>query len=90
MQPDGIEKEEIQPALLTRSEIDWLLLGNKQISKLYERKIRHSIKKKIEALIELNRKIRQQKSKTRVCHYSRRKYITICRGRSEKVPPCNN
>ena len=43
---------EIQPALLTRSEIDWLL-GNKEVSKLYERKIRYSIKKKIETLTEL-------------------------------------
>jgi hypothetical protein len=38
--------------LLTRSEIEWLL-GNKQVSKLYERKIRHAIKKKIETLTEL-------------------------------------
>jgi hypothetical protein len=43
---------EIQPALLTRTEIDWLL-GNKEVSKLYERKIRYSIKKKIETLTEL-------------------------------------
>jgi hypothetical protein len=43
---------EIQPALLTRAEIDWLL-GNKEVSKLYERKIRYSIKKKIETLTEL-------------------------------------
>ena len=43
---------EIQPALLTRSEIEWLL-GNKEVSKLYERKIRCSIKKKIETLTEL-------------------------------------
>ena len=43
---------EIEPALLTRSEIEWLL-GNKQVSKLYERKIRHSIKKKIQTLTEL-------------------------------------
>src|SRR5215208_1271110 len=43
---------EIQPALLTRSEIEWLL-GNKRVSKLYERKIRHSIKKKIQTLAEL-------------------------------------
>jgi hypothetical protein len=42
----------IQPALLTRSEIDWLL-GNKEVSKLYERKLRYSIKKKIETLTEL-------------------------------------
>ena len=43
---------EIQPALLTKSEIEWLL-GNKEVSKLYERKIRCSIKKKIETLTEL-------------------------------------
>ncbi len=43
---------EIQPALLTRSEIEWPL-GNKEVSKLYERKIRCSIKKKIETLTEL-------------------------------------
>jgi hypothetical protein len=43
---------EIQPALLTRAEIDWLL-GNKEVSKLYERKIRCLIKKKIETLTEL-------------------------------------
>ena len=43
---------EIQPALLTRAEIDWLL-GNKEVSKLYKRKIRHSINKKIETLTEL-------------------------------------
>jgi hypothetical protein len=42
----------IKPALLTRSEIDWLL-GNKEVSKLHERKIRYSIKKKIETLTEL-------------------------------------
>jgi hypothetical protein len=42
----------IQCALLTKSEIEWLL-GNKQVSKLYERKITHSIKKKIETLTEL-------------------------------------
>ncbi len=67
MQSDGIEKEEIQPSLLTRSEIDWLL---GQISKLYERKIRHFTKKKIETLTELNRKIRQQKSKTGLSLFS--------------------
>jgi hypothetical protein len=43
---------EIQPALLTRSEIEWLL-GKKRVSKSYERKFRHSIKKKIETLTEL-------------------------------------
>jgi hypothetical protein len=43
---------EIQPALLTRAEIDWLL-GNKEVPKLYERKIRYSIKIKIETLTEL-------------------------------------
>ena len=43
---------EIQPELLTRAEIDWLL-SNKEVSKLYERKIRYSIKKKIETLTEL-------------------------------------
>jgi hypothetical protein len=43
---------EIHPALLNRAEIDWLL-GNKEVSKLYERKIRYSINKKIETLTEL-------------------------------------
>jgi hypothetical protein len=43
---------EIKPALLTRSVIDWLL-GNKQVSKIYERKIRHAIKRKIETITEL-------------------------------------
>ncbi len=43
---------EVKPALLTRAEIDWLL-GNKQVSKLYERKLRHSINKKIQTLTEL-------------------------------------
>ena len=42
----------IQPALLTRSEIEWQL-GNKEVSNSYERKIRCSIKKKIETLTEL-------------------------------------
>jgi hypothetical protein len=42
----------IQCELLTKSEIEWLL-GNKQVSKLYERKITHSIKKKIQTLTEL-------------------------------------
>jgi len=43
---------EIPPALLTHAEIDWLL-GKKEVSKSYERKIRYSIKKKIGTLTEL-------------------------------------
>ena len=36
----------MQPALLTRAEIEWLL-GKKDISKTYERKLRHGINKKL-------------------------------------------
>ena len=43
---------ELQSALLTRSEIQ-CLLGSKEVSKLYGRKMRCSIKKKIETLTEL-------------------------------------
>jgi hypothetical protein len=38
--------EDIQTALLTRSEIEWLL-GKRQLSKHYERKMRAIIKKKL-------------------------------------------
>jgi len=42
----------IQPALLTRNEIEWLL-GNIVISKPYEYRIKSDIRKKIKILTEL-------------------------------------
>ncbi len=42
----------IQPALLTRTEIGWLL-GNVKVSKSYEYRIRSDIRKKIKTFTEL-------------------------------------
>ena len=41
-----------KPALLTRTEIAWLL-GEKQVSKAYEYYLKHSIKEKLQTLTEL-------------------------------------
>ena len=45
-------KESIQPALLTRTEIGWLQ-GKKEVSPSYGRKMRFMIHKKIDTLINL-------------------------------------
>jgi hypothetical protein len=45
-------KEDVKPALLTRSEVDWLL-GNRQFSKPYERKLKHGINKKLRTLLQI-------------------------------------
>jgi hypothetical protein len=42
----------IQPALLTRTEIKWLL-GNVKVSKPYEYRIKSDIKKKIKTFTDL-------------------------------------
>ena len=42
----------IRPALLTQSEIDWLL-GQKEVSNAYERKLRHDINRKLQTLSRL-------------------------------------
>ncbi len=44
--------QSIKPALLTRSEIEWLL-GKKEVSKSYEYYLKHSIKEKLHTLTEL-------------------------------------
>jgi hypothetical protein len=46
--------EDIQTALLTRSEIEWLL-GKRQLSKHYERKMRAILKKKLRTWEQLER-----------------------------------
>lgn len=51
---------DIKPALLTRSEIDWLL-GKKNVSKAYEYYLRHSIKRKLQSLTELELPILKEK-----------------------------
>ena len=43
---------ELKPALLTRTEIEWLL-GKKEVSKAYGYYLRHSIKEKLQTLVEL-------------------------------------
>ena len=48
--------EDIQTALLTRSEIEWLL-GKRQLSKHYERKMRAVINKKLRTWEQLERPI---------------------------------
>jgi len=44
--------EEITLTLLTGTEIDWLL-GKRQLSKAYERKLRHDIKEKLRILSQV-------------------------------------
>ena len=45
-------KNKIQPALLTRTEIEWLL-NNVKISKSYEYRIKSDIRKKIKSFTDL-------------------------------------
>jgi hypothetical protein len=42
-----IDNNPIKPSLLTKTELEWIL-GNKQISKSFEYKIKSTIKKKID------------------------------------------
>ena len=51
---------EIKPALLTRTEIEWLL-GKKHVSKAYEYYLKHSIKEKLRTLTELEIPLLKQK-----------------------------
>ena len=46
------DKDKVQPALLTRTEIQWLL-GNVKISKTYEYRIKSDIRKKLKTFTEL-------------------------------------
>ncbi len=43
---------DIKPALLTRTEIEWLL-GKKRVSKSYEYYLKHTIREKLHTLTEL-------------------------------------
>jgi len=45
-------EQEIEPALLTKSEAEWLL-GKKQVSKNYEYRLRSVIKSKLQTFTEL-------------------------------------
>lgn len=42
----------LDPALLTKTELEWLL-GNVQVSNGYERKMRHAINRKIQTFVKL-------------------------------------
>lgn len=46
-------RSNIQPALLTKSEIDWLEGNNAKLSKSYEYKMRSNIKKKLRIFVDL-------------------------------------
>ena len=47
-----MKRSHIQPALLTRTEINWLL-GNVKVSKPYEYRIKSDIRKKIKTFTDL-------------------------------------
>jgi hypothetical protein len=47
----NLSQEIIKPALLTKAELEWLL-GNIHVSKAYERRMRFSIRNKIQTLRE--------------------------------------
>lgn len=53
-------KEQANPALLTRSEIDWLL-GKKEVSKGYEYFLRSTIRKKLKTFKELELPLLEKK-----------------------------
>jgi hypothetical protein len=55
-----MKKYKIRPALLTRTEIQWLL-GRVKISKQYQYRIRSDIKQKIKTLIDLELPLLVQK-----------------------------
>ncbi len=49
---ESLPKEELNPALLTRSEVDWLL-GKKEVTKSYEYYLRSTIRRKLKTFKEL-------------------------------------
>jgi|SRR5690242_16404623 hypothetical protein len=55
-----MQSNDAKPALLTRTEVAWLL-GEIQVSKLYEYRIRSDIKKKLQVLQEIELPLLKEK-----------------------------
>ena len=64
------DNDKVQPALLTRTEINWLL-GNAKVSKTYEYRIRSDIKKKLKTFTELEMPMLIQKGIISNLHLSK-------------------